>query len=59
MDLGRNQGLSIGQEFNILRGGQTLGRVKVEKVYDDLSAAAILPDTQEDQIREGDQVRAL
>ena len=38
---------------------EVLGRVKVEKVYDELSAAAILPDSQEDNIREGDTVTAL
>jgi hypothetical protein len=36
-----------------------LGRVKVEKIYDELSAAAILPDSRKDTIREGDAVRAL
>ena len=59
MNLGRNHGLSIGQEFQIIRGAQVLGRVKVEKVYDELSAAAILPESQKDNIREGDVVKAL
>ena len=59
MNLGKNHGLSIGQEFQIVRGAQVLGRVKVEKVYDELSAAAILPDSQKNNIREGDAVRAL
>ena len=59
MNMGKNQGLSIGQEFQIVRSGQVLGKVKVEKVYDELSAAAILPDSQKDNIREGDSVRAL
>jgi hypothetical protein len=36
-----------------------LGRVKVEKVYDELSAAAILPESQKNNIREGDAVKAL
>ncbi len=59
MNLGRNQGLQIGQEFQISRGEEVLGRVKVEKVYDELSAAAILPDSKKDSIREGDQVKAI
>lgn len=59
MNLGKNHGLAIGQEFQIVRGEQVLGRVKVEKVYDELSAAAILPDSQKDTIREGDVVKAL
>ena len=59
INLGKKQGLSIGQEFQIVRGEQVLGRVKVEKIYDELSAAAILPDSHKDSIREGDTVKAL
>ncbi len=59
MNLGKNQGLSVGQEFQIMRGNDVLGKVKVEKVYDQLSAAAILPESRKDSIREGDLVRAL
>ena len=59
MNMGRNRGLSVGQEFQIVRGNEVLGKVKVEKVYDELSAAAILPESQKNNIREGDSVRAL
>jgi septal ring factor EnvC (AmiA/AmiB activator) len=59
MNLGKTQGLSVGQEFQIVRGDQVLGRVKVERVYEELSAAAILPDSKKDRIREGDTVKAL
>lgn len=59
MNLGRNHGLAIGQEFQVFRNDEVMGRVKVEKVYDELSAAAIVQETQPDTIREGDLVRAL
>ncbi len=59
MNLGRNHGLSVGQEFQVVRGTEILGRVKVEKVYDELSAAALLPESQKNAIREGDAVRPL
>ena len=59
VNLGRNHGLTIGQEFQILRGAEVLGQAKVEKVYDELSAAALAPGSQKDNIREGDEVRAL
>ena len=59
MSLGKNQGLQIGQEFQIVRGEEVLGRVKVEKVYDELSAAAILPQSKKDAIREGDLVKSI
>ena len=59
MNLGKNHGLSIGQEFQVVRGTEILGKVKVEKVYDELSAATILPESKKDTIREGDTVKAL
>ena len=59
MNLGKNHGLSVGQEFQIVRGDEVLGRAKVEKVYDELSAAALLPESKKNNIREGDTVRAL
>jgi archaellum component FlaC len=59
MNLGKNQGLSIGQEFQIVRGNEVLGKVKIEKIYDELSAAAILPESKKSSIREGDVVRPL
>ena len=59
MNLGKKQGLSIGQEFQVVRGAEVLGKVKVEKIYDELSAAAILPESRKDSIREGDTVKAL
>ena len=59
MNIGRNHGLSVGKEFQVIRGNEVLGKVKVEKVYDELSAAAILPESQKNNIREGDAVKAL
>ena len=63
MSLGKNHGVSVGQEFQIVRGNQVLGKVKVEKVYDEISAATLLPGSQKDTIRagesDGDTVRAL
>ena len=59
VNLGKNHGLSVGQEFQIVRGNEVLGRAKVEKVYDELSAAALLPDSKKNSIREGDTVRAM
>ncbi len=63
MNRGKSHGVTIGQEFQIVRDRQVLGRAKVEKVYDVISAAALLPGSQEDAIRageeEGDTVKAL
>jgi len=59
MNLGKNQGLRLGQEFEILRDGQILGRAKVEKIYEELSAAALQPGVTLEEVREGDLVRAI
>ena len=59
VNLGKNHGLEIGQEFQIMRGSEILGHVKFEKVYDELAAAAILPDSKKDAIREGDLLKAI
>jgi hypothetical protein len=59
VNLGSSHGLVLGQEFQIVRGEQVLGRVKVEKIYDELSAATILPESNEEAIREGDLLKAI
>lgn len=59
VNLGKNQGLGVGQELQIIRGQDVLGRAKIEKLYDELSAAAILPGAKKDVIREGDVVRLI
>ena len=59
MSLGRNHGISLGQEFKVVRGAEVVGRVKVEKLYDDLSAATVLSGSDARRIREGDRVKAI
>jgi DNA repair exonuclease SbcCD ATPase subunit len=59
VNLGRNQGVAMGQELQIVRDQKVLGRAKVEKIYDELSAAALLPESKKDAIREGDAVKAI
>lgn len=59
ISLGKRDGVVMNQEFQVVRGDQTLGRIKVEQVHDELSAAAILPDSRKDDIREGDVVSVL
>lgn len=59
INLGKTSGAQIGNVFEVVRGNDVLGKVKIEKVYDSLSAAAILPDSAKEQIHEGDAVRTL
>lgn len=54
---GNNKGITPGVVFEIYRGGSLIGKVQVEKVYETMSAANILPDSKE--IKEGDIAKAL
>lgn len=59
IDAGQKDGVAVGRTVEIYRDNETLGRAQIEKVYESLSAAAILPDYTKNDIKEGDLVRAL
>lgn len=59
IDAGNKDGVSVGSILEIYRDSKVLGRAQIEKVYDSLSAAAILPEYTKNEIKEGDSVRAL
>ena len=54
IDIGNNQGVKEGMLLGVRRGDTYLGRVQIEKVYEDMSAAAILSRSIDGPIREGD-----
>lgn len=58
MNVGKANGVKLGDEFEVWRDSRSMGRVKVEKIYEALSAAALLPGTDKQQLREGDTVRS-
>ena len=57
VNLGVKDGLSVGNELTIERGGKEIGKVQVEKLYENFSAATILSETSELLFQEGDSVR--
>lgn len=57
VSLGNNKGIIRGTIFGIYRDGDLIGRAEVEKVYETMSAANILPDSE--AIREGDLAKVL
>jgi hypothetical protein len=59
INMGKASGIHMGDEFDVMRGSQMLGRVKVEKLYEALAAAAMVGDTNKEQLREGDTVRSV
>ena len=58
INVGKSNGVRIGDEFEVLRNGQSVGHVKVEKLYEALSAASLLPGTDKQNLHEGDTVRS-
>ena len=55
LSVGRNDGVKKGYQFSIYRGDKYVGKVRVEKVYDDMCAGVILPQYKSDlNIQEGD-----
>lgn len=56
VSFGKNDGLKGGEILNIYRGGNSIGKVQVEKLYDAISAATIL-DGKTGVYQEGDTVR--
>lgn len=59
INLGFDHGLDIGSVLEVFSGEQVLGKVQIEKIYGNMSAATILPESQKDLIREGHSVRVL
>ena len=57
VNLGSRDGIKQGQSLEVVRGGRTIARAQVERVYDNMSAANLLPEYSKADIREGDSVR--
>jgi len=55
LSVGQNQQVRMGYEFTVYRGNQFVGKVKVIKVYDDLSGAQILYTNQGEEVQAGDR----
>lgn len=56
IDIGLSAGAQAGAEMMVRRGDQLLGRVRISAVKNEISIVEILPDYQEDAIKEGDDV---
>lgn len=54
---GNNKGITPGVVFGVFRGGKLVAKAQVEKVYETMSAANIMPDSGE--IKEGDIAKAM
>jgi len=59
INLGENDGLKVGSRLEVYTGDEKIGIVEVEKIYGNMSAATILPETQKDKVKEGCSVRPV
>ena len=56
VNLGERDGMKAGRFLDISREGRPVARVQVERVYDNMAAANMLPEATKADIKEGDQV---
>lgn len=56
INLGIQDGITVGSEFSVYRKKQFLGDLKIEKVHDSMSAAGFLTDGLSYKLNEGDRV---
>ncbi len=59
IDLGKQDEVALGDEFLVYRGPEEIGKVRVEKVYEAMSTAVILPGSQEQMISEDSIVKSF
>lgn len=59
INLGENDGLKVGSKLQVSKDDQPIGTVEVEKIYGNMSAATIMPDTKKDQLKEGCSVSPM
>ena len=56
VNLGKSNGLGLGDGLEIRRGGKFIAEARIEKLYNQMSAASILPQYKSSNIKQGDEV---
>jgi len=59
VNLGQKDGINNADVLNVYRGQELLGQVQVERIYDTMSSAVILPKVTKTEIKEGDIVKLM
>lgn len=59
VNVGLRGHVKLGDTLRVEQGGKLIGRIQVEKLYENFSACAILEEIKPAQIREGDLVRIV
>jgi hypothetical protein len=55
-NLGKKEGIDIGDVFSVYHGPDYIGDVKIEKIHDSMSAAGFVSAETKDKVSEGDKV---
>jgi len=56
---GLQEGLKMGDKLKVLKQGQEVAMVQIEKLYDKFSAATLVEEDPEQQVVEGDEIRKV
>ncbi len=56
---GLQDGLKMGDKLRVLKQGQEVATLQVEKLYDKFSAATLLEENPKQQVVEGDEIRKI
>ncbi|MCP4650059.1 MAG: hypothetical protein GY853_08290 [PVC group bacterium] len=59
INIGQKDGLQESEVLEVYRGREFLGKVQVERIYDTMSSAVILPEFKKEDIKEGDAVKLI
>jgi len=55
-DIGQDKNIQKGAKFDVMDGGKLLGKAEIEKVYDTMSSATILPGSKIDDMKKGNVI---
>lgn len=59
INVGEKDGIKSSEVLDVYRGAELLGKVQVERIYDTMSSAIILPKVTKKEIKEGDSVKMM
>ena len=59
INIGEKDGIEETSVLEVYRGQSLLGKVQVERIYDTMSSAVILPESLTGEIKEGDAVKLI
>ncbi len=59
INVGEKDGIKDSEVLEVYRGTEFLGKVQVERIYDTMSSAVILPEATKQEIKEGDIVKLI